>query len=192
MVLLYCRYRGSYIYDVPNQWYGRFQKLQVIGDKHGEGATLRLQKRPRLLSHLRKTIDGKIKFIHVVRNPYDNISTICKRAEKHDLNPDLKKCIEYYFSLCAAVVSIKKHVESTDIFEFRHESFIVEPKDYLKILCQFLEVEPSENYLNDCASIVYKSPHKSRYVIAWDLELINTVKERMEKFPFLNGYSYDE
>lgn len=71
---------------------------------------------------------------------------------------------------------IKKHVESTDIFEFRHESFIIEPKDYLKKLCQFLGVDPSGNYLNDCASIVYKSPHKSRYDIAWDIELINTVK----------------
>jgi len=107
---------------------------------------------------------------------------LCMKAREHNLTPDLKKCVEYYFSLCATVVSIKKHVESTDIFEFRHESFIVEPKDYLKKLCQFLGVEPSENYLNDCASIVYKSPHKSRYDIAWDIELINTVKDG--KVPF--------
>ena len=68
--------RGGYLNIVPGQWQGKFEKLRVIGDKHGEGVTLRLQKRPWLLSHLRKTVRVKLKFIHVIRNPYDSISTI--------------------------------------------------------------------------------------------------------------------
>lgn len=63
------RTRGSYFYDVSNQWQGRYRKLQIIGDKHGEGATLRLQARPWLLQRLRDVIDERIKFIHVIRNP---------------------------------------------------------------------------------------------------------------------------
>lgn len=41
----------------------------------------------------------------------------------------------------ATVISIKKHVESTDIFELRHESFIENPKTYLRELCHLLSVE---------------------------------------------------
>lgn len=182
----------KYSYIVPNQFQGRHKKLQVIGDKHGEGETLRLQTRPWLLKRLRKSIDINTKFIHVMRNPYDNISTIYRKAKVHNITPDLKESVEYYFSLCQTVMNIKRQIKSADIFELRHESFINNPKEHIKELCHFLGVEATDDYLSDCASIVYKSPHKSRYDIAWDIELINTVKERMEKFPFLNGYSYDE
>lgn len=84
-----------------------------------------------------------------------------------------------------------ERVEDTDIFELRYESFLVNPQDYLKRLCQFLGVKPFVEYLNDCANIVFKTPHKSRYDIQWDNELINMVKNKIKEFPFLNGYSYE-
>lgn len=186
------RKTGGYSYKVDNQWQGKFDKLQVIGDNLGGGAVLRLQSRPWLLHRLRKVIKGEIKFIHVIRNPYENISTICSKAKAHKLNPNLKDSIEYYFSLCETVAVTKKQIKSADIFELRHESFISSPKTYLKELCLFLGLDASDDYLNDCASIVYKAPHKSRYDIQWDRELIDIVKRRIEKFPFLEEYSYEE
>ncbi len=182
--------RGGYRCDIPGQWHGKFEKLRVIGDKHGEGAVLRLQKRPWLLSQLRKTVGISVKFIHVIRNPYDSISTICKKAASHALKPDLMECIEYYFFLCETVVSIQERVESADIFELRYESFLVNPQDHLKRLCLFLGVEPSVEYLNDCANTVFKTPHKSRYEAKWNNELIEMVKNKIKEFSFLNGYSY--
>jgi hypothetical protein len=59
------------------------------------------------------------------------------------------------------------------------------------MLCEFLELEAKEDYLTDCANIIYQKPHKSRYEGDWTLELINKVKEKMENYPFLEGYSYE-
>ncbi len=177
----------GYSYEVPNQWQGRFKRLRVLGDKKGGGTTARFRANPSLLSLLRETIGIPIKFVHVVRNPYDNISTISLRE-----NRDLSESIQYYFSLCQIIVEIKKQIKNDDIFDIRHESFINNPKSCLNELCHFVGIQPSDGYLNDCASIVFKSPHESRHEISWDTTSIDIVKQNMESFEFLQGYSYDD
>jgi hypothetical protein len=177
---------GRYSYQVPNQWQGTFQKLRVIGDKQGGGSTRHLSRHPDSLERLRDTIDLKIKFIHVVRNPYDNISTIAARN-----NWSLEDGTERYFSLCEKIGNIKKQIATVDLFELQHESFIDNPQVLLKELCRFLGQDAPDDYLNDCASIVYKSPHRSRYDTQWDLALIGAVKDKIAEFPFLKGYSFE-
>ena len=182
------RGRGRHFsYAVPGQWQGRYKKLRVIGDKHGEGASLRLRARPYLLDRLRKTIGLRIKFIHVVRNSYDNISTISNR--QHMGLPD---SIEYYFSLCETVSKTRKQIEKRDWFELKHESLIASPRVSLEHLCRFLGAQPADDYLSDCARIVYQVPHRSRYDVPWDAELINIVEKRMRQFSFLQGYSFED
>lgn len=127
-----------------------------------------------------------------LETPYDNISTLCKKSKIHKLNPDLMDSIGFYFSLCETILDIKRQIKCTDLFELRHESFIESPKTYLEELCHFLGVDVTNDYLNDCASIVFKSPHKSRYDVKWNRELIDLVKKKMDEFPFLEGYSYED
>ncbi len=188
---------GGYVYNVPNQWQGRVEKLRVIGDRDGAGDTRRLKISPRYIQRLRRILDVKLKFIFVIRNPYDNITTKLKRRlkkkqglEGHDCN--VMDVINFYFSLCETIANFKKMLKDNEIFVLRHESFIENPKLRLKELCYFLGVDAPDDYLNDCASIVYKTPHKSRYDIQWSNELIEIVKNRMDKYPFLLGYSYEE
>ncbi|MCA1614387.1 MAG: sulfotransferase, partial [Acidobacteria bacterium] len=66
---------NGYSYEVPGQWQGRRRSLRVIGDKKGGGSTMRLGADPRLLARLRRTVGVPVKLVHVVRNPFDNIST---------------------------------------------------------------------------------------------------------------------
>ncbi len=96
----------GYSYQVPNQWQGKFKTLQVIGDKKGGTSTLRLFSKPELLRLLWETIDIEKKFIHVIRNPYDNISTLAMKA---DWVRDIEHGIEVYFSMCETIVDIKKN-----------------------------------------------------------------------------------
>ncbi len=182
---------SGYSYKVPNQWQGRFKKLQIIGDKQGQGATLRLQARPWLRQRLCNRINSSIRFIHIVRNPYDNISTIFRKAGGKGQSVELRDSIELYFSLCQAVVDIKGEVNSTCFFELRLESFIDSPTTHLRELCRFLGTDASPDYLHDCASIVFKSPLRSRYEVHWDGESINVVDKRIDHFPFLQGYSFE-
>ena len=183
------RYWSGYSYEVPHQWQGRFKKLQIIGDKKGVGSTLVLRSYPRLLQRLRHRIDGRIKFVHVVRNPYDNISSITKKRKPR---LSLEESIDYYFSLCETVAESRKQIRSSDWFDLRHESFVEDPKNFLKEICFFLGADAPDDYLDDCAKIVFKSPHKTRYNTQWNSAFIDTVKERMAKFTFLGGYSFKD
>jgi hypothetical protein len=176
-----------YTYMVPNQWHGRFSKLRVIGDKKGGGSSARIKGDVTLIDRLQKTVGTTVKFIHVIRNPYDTISTMSTRSGK-----ELKFVINRFFSLCHVVMNIKKKVVQSSILDIRHESLIADPKSELTKICLFLGLEPFEAYLSDCASILYSAPHKSRYKVQWTDELVRTVEEKMAGIPFLEGYSFKE
>jgi hypothetical protein len=183
---------SGYTYKVPNQWQGEYEALKVIGDKKGAGTIKRLQERPELLDRLRQTIDVPVKFVHVLRNPYDNITTIFSRKQqKLEAPPTLDESADYYFSLCETVAEVKARVGADDVLDVRLEDFIADPEATLTTVCRFLGLEASEEYLRDCASIVYDSPNKSRHKAAWSPEQIDAVARRMETFPFLAGYSYE-
>ncbi len=166
---------SGYSCHIPTQWQGRFEKLRVIGDKQGQGATLRLRARPWLLPRLRRRVGCSVKLIHVIRNPYDNISTIHRRAAEQGSRSELKDSVETYFSLCEAVAAIRAGTDSADWFEIKHESFIEDPKACLAELCGFLGVSASSNYLEDCAGVVFEAPHRSRFEAAWNRALIDEV-----------------
>ncbi|WP_206740342.1 hypothetical protein, partial [Anaplasma marginale] len=74
----------------------------------------------------------------------------------------------------------------------KHESLIADPRKVLRELCIFLNVEPHNDYLDDCASIVFKSPRQTRFNIDWPEDSIELVKKQMAQFDFLKGYSYQD
>ncbi len=176
----------GYSYAVPNQWQGKFKTIKVIGDKKGGGSSLMIRKNPEILQTLQDKIDVPIKFINVTRNPYDNISTIASRK-----GTDLEYGINLYFKNCESVKTLKMKVNDTDIHDVRHESLITNPQKILKELCEFLGLEAPEDYLEDCAGILFKSPKKTRLKAPWNQELIELVANKISQFEFLNGYSYE-
>ena len=182
----------GYSYIVPNQWQGKFNhQLKVIGDENGEGTTLRLRGRMWMLQRLYKTMGMNTKFIHVIRNPFDNISYMAMVNNRKFTNKfTLKECIYYYFGLCETVLTIKNAIDDNNLFEIRYESFVEKPRYYLEHLCYFLGLNAPDEYLNDCLKIVFKQPVKSRYDVNWNQELIDIVHNKIDNYPFLKGYTY--
>ena len=179
------REQRRYSYDVPNQWQGRFDKLKVIGESTG---LTRLRRNPSLLKFLREKLkDVDLKLIHVIRNPYDNISTMKLRSGE-----SLPDAIQRYFSMCEIVERMKPQVAPGAVYDLRHEALINNPKNTLKDLCGFFGLSAGEDYYTDCASIIFKSSHKTRADVEWNPELINSVKRQMDKYPFLAGYAYED
>lgn len=187
------RKKTIYSYKVANQCQGKHSKLKIIGDKSSGYSTITLFKNPMLLNKLENTIGLKVKLIHIIRNPYDNIATRARGKNINLQNPDsddIKKAISFYFNQVETIARIKQ-TRKYDIIDIKHEDFIDSPQNYLKKTCKFLGVNASEIYLNDCAKIVFKQPHKSRYDVDWSDELTELVRENISKYSFLKGYSFD-
>ncbi len=179
------RWEG-YNYTIPNQWQGRFERLKVIGDKRGAGSTRRLGRSPQLLSKLRSLVGVPLRIIHIVRNPYDNIATVALRQKRRLANRR-----DYYFKLSDTNAQLLKALDPSEVVTLRHEDIIARPKELLKQMVDFVGLQADEAYLSDCASLVFKSPSKSRFKAHWNDQLISAIQSRIDQQPFLQGYTFE-
>jgi len=182
------RKNNNYTYVVPDQWQGKFTTIRVIGDKRGGLSTRALALDPTLLDRLRQIIQANLKVIHIVRNPYDNIATICLRRTDQDLDAS----IEEYFALCAKVAGILPRLDEAEVVAMRHEAFVADPPGGLAEYCRRLGVQAPPEFLAACAATVFEAPRKTRHKIAWEPATIERIAERMAQYPFLSGYTFAE
>ncbi|HEX8206840.1 MAG TPA: hypothetical protein VF587_12340, partial [Solirubrobacteraceae bacterium] len=95
------RHLTAYSYALPGQ--GTAARLTVIGDQEGQHSSARLRARPDLVRRFLAPRSTRASFIHVVRNPFDNIATIANRTQL-----PLRALIDGYFELCEGVVAVKE------------------------------------------------------------------------------------
>ena len=176
----------TYNYWVPGQWQGRWQTMQVIGDKVGWGTTLALAARPWLLARLRRVVGVRLCVLHVIRHPLD---TIARMAEREGV--EVEVAVEHYFALCATIARVRRELRDEELRTVYHEELVADPQRHLRDLCAFLGVTAPTEYLADCAAIVFPAPRRSRDVVVWTPVLLDEVARRMREYDFLQRYSLD-
>lgn len=177
----------GYRYSVPNQWHGREVALAVVGDQEGNRSSVRLARDPGMLRPIIERGRVQVRLIHVVRNPFDNITTWALRDQS-----TLERTVERYFSRCADVMKIKQATPPEHVLDVRHEQFLSEFDAECRKLLGFLSLDAGDPFVADCASIVYRSPHRSRTQIEWPRRLVERTEARIAEYPFLSGYRFDD
>ncbi|XP_078364494.1 uncharacterized protein LOC144648921 [Oculina patagonica] len=189
-------------YKVPNQWQGTFDgTLKILGDKVG-WFTARFTSKETgrsLLKQLEDDYHVKAKFVHVIRNPFDNIATMAMRlinglrleehTEKHNITKQIDGSIGRYFTI-ARNCQATKEAYGNRVLDIPGEEFVRDPSKYLRQICDFLEITCSEDYLRDCSSIVDPVPSVTRNLLVWTPEQIKQVYTLMEPIEFLRKQSY--
>lgn len=184
----------GYSYKV-NNWQGNFDEIHVIGDKFGGRTAIMFSEEPELLSLVQSKINLPFKYIHVIRNPFDTITTMTKRhfeTQRGKADPqsiDLLPFIKLYFQRINLVNHLRGEKE-IHIHDLYHEDFIAKPQIGLKDLLNFLEVKYDPDYIQDCVKIVYKEPHKSRMDIEWSDDLVHYVEQLISSYNFLRRYNF--
>lgn len=179
------QYTWGYQYRVTGQYQGAWKQPKVIGDKLGSGATMRLKARPWLLNRLRRVIGTDIRFIHIVRNPFDNIRSI---AGMYSLGLD--DSIGYYFSLCDSILELKKRISGSELIEFRYEDFIASPASHLLRLCRSFDLSEHDAYISACCAVVWPEPRLASQRSQWSDGQIRRVRDGVRRIPYLSGYTY--
>ncbi len=177
---------NGYSYIVPNQWNGKFDQLKVIGDKSGDLLSERLLANPEILEKFLDEYQAKHKFIHVIRNPFDNITTYSTRNKI-----SLGKAATHYFSLCERVENARRNIFPGNWLDIKIEDLIRDPKPWIAKSCLFLGQEVTQEYLEDSAGIVFKSPHETRFTAPWTHHLIHRVETEIAKYPLLSTYRFE-
>lgn len=183
----------GYSYAVEGQFQGRYTDLIVIGDKKGGGSAYLLKENPSLLSIMEQRVGLPVKYIHVYRNPFDNITTWARGGnlvKKPVTEKDLELIVSKYFATAEMIYQLKKD-SKIEIIDIKHEDFIKHPKELLEFLVNKIGLEINEDYLDACSKIVFENPKKTRHSIDWPEHLINLVMQSMAKYPWLEDYNFD-
>ena len=174
----------GYDYSIPGQCQGSFEHLRVIGDKRAGKTTNRLRERPELLDRLRATVGVPIRVIHVVRSPFDTAATMARRR-----NCDLAFAINHYGRLGVTVDQVRARLAPEELLDLRYETFIADPAEQLRLLCDFVGVPTTTDYLKSCADRVRASGSRSRDLFDWSSEDRVAVENLISQRPVLAGYT---
>jgi len=178
----------TYSYHVPGQWQGRFDALRVVGDSRAGWSTRRLHDDPALLERLESLMrPSVVKFIHVVRNPFDNISTMMIRGGRSKENAQA-----LYLDGCRRLLTLRLRIPPERLMTLRHEDLLAAPVERLGNACAFLGVEPTRAYLEAASGILFASPSRSRDSVSWAPGEIAELEASMRAFEFLDGYQHAE
>jgi hypothetical protein len=176
-----------YSYFVPGQWQGRYERLLVIGDGAAGSSTHRFAVDPNLLPHLQSLMAGiDVRLIHVIRNPFDPISVMMVRGKR-----TFQNAIDHYFTDCEILVQLQKQLGNSALHAVRYEDFVRQPEKHLSDLCSFLGLEACKDYLHACTGIIRGMPDQHRQMVAWDAHWIGVVREKIARYDFLQGYTFE-
>jgi hypothetical protein len=191
------RYQAGYKCDVGGVWQGRSKDVRVVGDKKADWTALFLLEDPDRLDVLRELIGVPVKFIHTIRNPFDNIATIFIRKEKrktYTLSTGKEKnmgkgVIGYYFDvILKGILETKNRVREEDWIEVHNEDLITHPKKTISKVVKFLGQEPNEHHLHLCKQSVFSKPRQTRKSIDWFPAEVELVNNEIKKYDFLRRY----
>ena len=189
---------------------GQFEDhIDIIGDKAGAHVSMLLNDKTYNISKtfgiLRKQLRVDIYVIRVVRNPYDNIAT--DSLYKYGLKEKLKEMRSLentsllqvpktalsgsavgYFRLYFASEKVKAAADKTT--DIHCSDLIDNPREEITKLCEFLEVQCSEDYISKCASHVFTEESHTSKLINWPSDVKESIQNKLDSISVFKAYNY--
>ena len=166
-------------YAVPGASQGVCDRLRVVGNKSGQESPVVWEINPRVFDELEAVAGVPVRFLHVYRNPWDNIASMSR------VHGD--KAVKRYFRR-ARIIREFKAQGAHPVLDVRFESVIAEPRPRLRSIFEFYGLDAPDDLLEACASIIDPEPNPSRRTRDWKPGEVRTVAKLMREFEWLQGY----
>lgn len=203
----------GYNFNINYTWQGRFNHLQVIGDKSGASVSTLLHEGvgKTCLQNMIGSLNMPVIAIHVVRNPYDMIATstlfsFSRSFHKNSYkNLTLDSNMAHMLSISAKrvfaqadmILYLKSYAktisnQSLTIMEIHIEDYIQSPPSVISELCKFLAVDCPQDYVDECSRKAFRKVSRSRDLIPWSPKMHDYIDRQMKKYPFFSGYILED
>lgn len=170
------------------------QDIMVIGDKTGHRTIEHLISHPEDLDKLKKIIPWKIKWVHVVRNPYDCLATwVNKNVANRPKVPrvthemEFNTVIEKYANLNYKIQELKR---TEAVITIPHERVIRFIDKSLDALCKVFEIKKDPEWRKRVIQKKWKEPRITRRNIQWTPQMLAKVKKLTKQYNWLKGYDF--
>ena len=184
----------GYSYEMGGSKPLESKNLSHIGDKCGGRMSKRLfiAKDFELLRKVERKVGCDLKILHVIRNPFDNISTMAKRLNarnKLELGMAIEKATKRY-SRFARLIDQCKESGQFQIYSFHYEKFILDFENEMSKLLDFLNLEETTDYIQRCKKLIWNEVRESRHKYAdlWTSDRQDEVRKLISEIEFLNLY----
>jgi hypothetical protein len=201
--------RKGYTLVIKDSYQGKYGRwVSVIGDKSGAQTNWIHMASPERFSEVIHNIEDitnlTVKFIQVVRNPFDIIATTylyfeggAELRSALRANPNMTVDTDERVLDCVVERQVREVMSLTylansqlySILLVYIEDMVMNPNEEIFKLCKFLELECSQDYIDNCAAAIFPSSSKSRYKLQWTQKQINRVIELINATPYLR-YRY--
>lgn len=212
----------GYALHIDGLWQGEYDKfIDVIGDKSGGLTTSQYVHDAVKFQHNYKELASRlpvpIKAVHVLRNPYDQITTGLIYAliddgqfTKMDFTnakknlasgtQELKKkfvnetvlCrkINNFFNRRWAASRIIEVVGETNVLTIHSSDLVHNPEDTIRTMCEFFGVNVPDIYLKIASEKVFTSISRTRALTEWPPRMMAEVEEQIKQYKILHRYTF--
>jgi hypothetical protein len=167
------------------------QEITIIGDKTGHRTVEILNSLPQRLGMIKSQIGVPMKWIHVVRNPFDNLATWAKlnyeNNKQRSQSQHLNNVIEKYIKLNETIARLRK---SEDVLTVRHEYVITRMHNTLEEMANFLDISFDPIWRDNVRNTVWKKPRVTRRQIPWTQKQKGIVHDIIDQYEWLKGYDF--
>jgi hypothetical protein len=132
--------------------------------------------------------DLRLKFLHLVRSPYDQVNARWQQKEFRRNNSPLDKIIAHVREQTEANWKMFGHCDYTEYHQVHYEDLQTQPLCTMTKVCDFLSLPLLEEHLENCRNLVYQRAEKT--AATWTADTREQVKHIIEDYPeFYRRYS---
>jgi hypothetical protein len=166
-------------YEVTDGWQGRYDVLMAAGTKNAVESTFAAKSFGGAPFHaLSEQVGLPLRFIHVIRNPYDNIATMAR------IHGD--RALVRYEKRLQGVRRLKD--AGFDILDIHLDDVVEDPRREVLRMCEFFGVPTYEDHLDGCAKAVADRPSRSGAGVEWSESDRRHVKRLIGTYEWLARY----
>lgn len=153
--------------------------IHVLGDKQANRTTIEEYRNDAIIWEFYNKIP-ELKFIHVIRNPFDIITTkYLKNKKKYKKN--ISNTVREFFDLTKTVHRVKKNFL---VYDIHLEDLINDHKGETKKLLDWVELRYNAKILNDCTHFLLNKKSVTRDKHVW------TDGQKAKVKNFITGYDW--
>lgn len=169
-------------YSYPIEGVGHSEAPRIIGHKSTTKDNLLLTEES--LADIREAVGLPLKFIHLVRDPYDQVNARWQQKEFRRAEAPLDALI-HEVSVITAQHDKMKQWAGASYGQFHYEDIKFNTVSTMAAVCRFLGVAVYSEHLLRCKELVFETPEKE--ATTWTYETREKVRLLCEKHPDFYG-----
>ena len=170
-------------YKYPIEGVGRAVDPVVIGHKSSTRHYLPIAESSDKLAAFQKAVNLPLKFLHLVRSPYDQVNARWQQKEFRRIEAPLGGLIEHVAEQTEG--NAKMRAQATAYYQVHYEDLKGHPVAMMAAVCHFLGLPIISKHLMYCGDLVNQTPEKK--ATTWTKESKAAVKALCDKYPEFYG-----